>query len=110
MLEGSLLHDGNASNDREIHTSSNEHVHRFRVPPPNGPTSVGKCSCGEGREMFNSLDTSRESAHWRDVSERTRTGKRKMTTAEMRAVEESKRQTMMNLASAVAGTKQWLWG
>jgi len=84
-----------------------EHVHQFRLPSPNGPTSVGKCACGEGREMYNSLDTAMDSGHWRAVSDRTKNGKRRMSVEEMRAVEKSKRETMMELSTAVSGTMWW---
>jgi hypothetical protein len=84
-----------------------EHIHRFRLPPPNGPTSVGKCGCGERREMWNSIDTGMDSGHWRAVSDRTKTGKRRMSVEEMRAVEASKRETMMELSAAVSGTMRW---
>lgn len=31
--------------------------HRFLIPPPNGPISVGVCTlCGEMRDMFNSTE------------------------------------------------------
>jgi hypothetical protein len=32
-----------------------DHDHKFMLPPPNGPTAVGICGCGERREMNNSL-------------------------------------------------------
>ena len=87
---------------------STEHVHQFRLPPPNGPIAVGVCSCGERREMWNSLDPGdRISGHWRAVSDRTKTGKRRMSVEEMRAVEASKKATMMNLSAAVSGTMWW---
>ena len=84
------------------------HTHRFRLPPPNGPIAVGQCACGERREMWNSLDPGdRSSGHWLAVSNRTKTGKRRMSTEEMRAVEASKRETMMELSAAVLGAKRW---
>ena len=29
------------------------HVHHWRLEPPNGPTSVGHCACGESRVFAN---------------------------------------------------------
>ena len=32
------------------------HRHTFRFPPPNGPTSLGVCACGDIREGVNFID------------------------------------------------------
>jgi hypothetical protein len=37
-------------------TAIGAHVHRFRVDPPDGPTSTGRCDCGETRDFRNSAD------------------------------------------------------
>ena len=33
---------------------SDAHIHHWQIDRPNGPTSIGRCSCGETREFINS--------------------------------------------------------
>ena len=35
-----------------------QHIHHWQIPPPDGPMSIGQCSCGETREFRNSTDDS----------------------------------------------------
>lgn len=35
-----------------------QHIHHWLIAPPNGPVSVGECSCGATREFRNSTDDS----------------------------------------------------
>ena len=34
---------------------SKKHIHKYIFPPPNGPTSIGKCKCGAKQEAHNSI-------------------------------------------------------
>lgn len=34
---------------------NHKHIHKYIFPPPDGPTSIGKCKCGATQEGFNSV-------------------------------------------------------
>jgi hypothetical protein len=44
------------------------HAHRYVYPPPNGPTSQGRCRCGDKKLGLNSL----EAAHRFNGTDRRR--------------------------------------
>lgn len=33
-----------------------KHIHHWRLPEPDGPTSLGTCSCGDARPFKNYVD------------------------------------------------------
>ena len=42
-------------NTSQTNASSEQHFHRWRIEEPNGPTSVGRCTCGAIKEFKNWL-------------------------------------------------------
>ena len=47
-----------------------KHQHHFKVASPNGPTSKGKCRCGETREFFNTYDAFIKKRSWNSMGSR----------------------------------------
>lgn len=66
---------------RKAQTEQPQHIHHWVVESPNGPFSIGTCSCGESKEFRNSSEDSiwdrvEGRSRWNDmgISRRRRAG------------------------------------
>lgn len=70
-----------AGRRRKAATEQPQHIHHWVVESPNGPFSIGTCSCGETKEFRNSSEDSiwdrvEGRSRWNDmgISRRRRAG------------------------------------
>ena len=64
-----------------LKTEASTHIHHWTIDAPNGPMSLGVCSCGETKEFRNSSEDSiwdrqEGRSRWNDmgISKRRRAG------------------------------------
>ncbi len=69
------------SRRRKVESEQPQHIHHWVVESPNGPFSIGTCTCGETKEFRNSSEDSiwdrvEGRSRWNDmgISRRRRAG------------------------------------